>query len=537
MHQNILAELLLSEFGLQLLDTEINPDCVAIRASCAKPFAYCPCCQSESSKVHSGYVRTIADLPFGSRRVVFHVDIRRFFCVKPECKRATFAESISDFAVRYARRTSQLHQALQEIAFELGGEAGAKMVKRIHYGEFSPDTLLRIIRDTPQDKHPTPRHLGVDDWAMKKGRTYGTILVDLERHAVIDLLPDRTSDELEKWLKAHPGVEIITRDRSGSYSEGATRGAPNATQIADRFHLLLNLTETLKKIVQQNPGILKLTQPTSEPALPEVTKKALGVEQEADHALPASLAQKQELYKQVQELHEQGVKYREIANLSGITVNTAMKYANLPEPPAKQIRSSRKTSGFELFIGKRWDEGARSPKQLFRELCDIGYQGSYQTIARYVAELRGPTSSHRNAHEAPKAPAPRLPVSKAAFLLGKPAEKLNEEEKKLVQHLCHSSGQVTNAYELAQHFQKMVRERLSGEFDTWLCRAENSLAPNMRTFAVGLKRDYSAVKMALSHPLSNGQVEGQVNRLKLIKRKMQGRAKLDLLKQRVMYND
>ena len=535
MHQDLLS-LILSQFGLRILDTEIGTDCITVSVSSAKFSAQCPKCHSISTKVHSGYVRTLADLPFGTKKVILHLKVRRFFCIKPDCTCVTFTEFMPSLTMRYARRTNQLYIALREIAFGLGGEEGARMVKKLRYGEISPDTLLRVIRRTPQDNLPTPRYLGVDDWAMKKGRTYGTILCDLERHTVVDLLPDRTSDVLEKWLKAHPGVEIITRDRSGSYSEGATQGAPDAIQIADRFHLLVNLTETLKHVVQRNPGILKLSpQPTSSPGI-EKAEKEPAAEKETTQTVPASLSQKQELYKQIQDLHRQGIGLRNIAKLLGVAVNTALKYANLPEPPVKQIRSSRRTFGFEQYIGKHWDEGTRAPKQLFLELRSIGYKGSYQTIARYVAVLRGPTCNHRHAQEAPKAPPPTLAVSKAAFLLGKPAEKWDEDEKKLVQHLCQASLPVKNAYELAQSFQKMVRERRVDEFETWLCQAEKSVAPNMRNFAAGLRRDYNAVKMALSHPLSNGQVEGQVNRLKLIKRKMQGRANLDLLKQRVIYN-
>ena len=159
----------------------------------------------------------------------------------------------------------------------------------------------------------------------------------------------------------------------------------------------------------------------------------------------------------------------------------------------------------------------------------------YKVITRYVAELRGPTCTHQYAHEAPKAPPSKLPVSKAAFLLGKPAEKLDEEEQKIIQHLRRSSNRINNAHELAQGFQKMVRERLADGFEDWLFRAEKSIVPGMKNFAIGLRRDYAAVKMALSQPWSNGQVKGQVNRLKLIKRQMQGRAKLDLLKQRVIH--
>jgi transposase len=370
---------------------------------------------------------------------------------------------------------------------------------------------------------------------MRKGRKYGTILVDLERHAVIDLLPDRTSAVLETWLKAHPGVELITRDRSGSYSEGATRGAPNAIQIADRFHLLTNLTETLKQIVERNPGVLKISQPSPASFMPENIETEPVAEQKVAQTMSAGLTHKQELYRQVQELHHQKMSYRRIAKSLGMTTNTAMKYANLPEPPAKQIRSSRKTLGFEQYIGKRWDEGVRAPKPLFLELANLGYKGSYKTITRYVAALRGPTHTHRDAHAAPKAPPSKLLVSQAAFLLGKPAEKLDEDEKKIVQHLCQTSNQINTAHELAQSFQKMLRERIADEFENWLGAAEHSSVPGMKNFAAGLKRDYQAVKMALSQPWSNGQVEGQVNRLKLIKRQMQGRAKLDLLRQRVIH--
>ena len=536
MHQNILAEFL-SEFGLQLLSAQIELDSIRVSASPMQQSASCPQCHTDSSRVHSYYDRTLADLSFGIRKVILHLDVRRFFCINPECKHATFSEPLPDLAIRYARRTNQLHQALRDIAFESGGEGGSKLAKNLYYGEISPDTLLRIIRGTSQDHHPTPRYLGVDDWAMRKGRKYGTILVDLERHAVVDLLPDRTSEVLETWLKAHPGVELITRDRSGSYSEGATRGAPNAIQIADRFHLLANLTETLKQIIERNPGVLKISQPCPGSSTPENIETEPVAEQKVAQTISAGLTHKQELYRQVQELHQQKMSYRSIAKSLGMTTNTAMKYANLPEPPAKQIRSSRKTLGFEQYIAKRWDAGTRAPKQLFLELGKLGYHGSYKTITRYVAALRGPTCTHRHSQEAPKAPPSKLLVSKAAFLLGKPAEKLDEEQKKIIQHLCQSSDQINNAYELAQSFQKMVRERIADEFENWLDVAGKSSVPGMKNFAAGLKRDDQAVKMALSQPWSNGQVEGQVNRLKLIKRQMQGRAKLDLLRQRVIHKN
>jgi len=217
---------------------------------------------------------------------------------------------------------------------------------------------------------------------------------------------------------------------------------------------------------------LKISQPSLASVLPENTEPEPVADQKVTQPLSAGLTHKQERYRQVQELHQQKMPYRRIAKSLGMSSNTAMKYANLPEPPAKQIRSSRKTLGFEPYIAKRWEEGTRAPQQLFLELGKLGYKGSYKTITRYVAELRGSTCTHRHAQEAPKAPPPKLLVSKLAFLLGKPAEKLEEEEKKIVQHVCQSSNQINNAYELAQSFQQMVRERRADEFENWLGVAE-----------------------------------------------------------------
>jgi transposase len=480
------------------------------------------------------YLRRVADLPLGSRQFVLQLHVRRFYCHKPTCPRVTFAEKFPDITRRYARRTNQLQQALQEIAFAHGGEAGSRLAKKLHYGISSPDTLLRIIRNMPHDTASTPRYLGVDDWAMRKGRKYGTILVDLERHRVVDLLPDRTSAELARWLKEHSGVELITRDRSGSYSEGAKQGAPHAIQVADRFHLLTNLNETLKQILQRHPGVLKSSTPLPSQTMNEDGKAKTALKKPEPEER-ASLRQKQELYQRVQQLRQQGKAMREIAASLGIAVNTVLKYASLQEAPQPQVRSTRKTMGYEAFIAKRWNAGTREVKQIFRELQSRGYRGSYQTLARYVANELGSTTRKPHAQHLLLPTTVSVPVSKAAWVLGKPAEKLDGDEKKLVEQLCQAADWVPQTYALAQGFQKMVRQRQADQLETWLTQAKSSSVAGMRNFALGLERDQEAVHMALSSPWSNGQTEGQVSRLKLLKRQMQGRAKLDLLKQRMVH--
>lgn len=207
--------------------------------------AACPLCQRDSARIHSRYTRTVADLPWMGCAVRLELHIRRFFCPNPECTRQIFTERLPSVVAPYARRTTRLTDLFTLIGFALGGEAGKRLVAGMGL-ETSPDTLLRLIRAQPEEQAPTPRVLGVDDFSFCKRKSYGTILIDLERRVPIDLLPDREAATLKKWLEDHPGVEIISRDRGGSYADGARQGAPKARQGASRFHLLMNLSETMK---------------------------------------------------------------------------------------------------------------------------------------------------------------------------------------------------------------------------------------------------------------------------------------------------
>ncbi len=203
--------------------------------------ACCPQCGVSAARVHSRYQRTVADLPCGGYHVVLRVWVRRFICRNLACVRRLFAERLAEFVQPYARRTTRLRQALRAIGFTVGGEAGARLARRLHLPT-SASTLLRWIKALPPSSTPPVRVLGVDDWAWKKGQRYGTILVDLERHHVIDLLKERSSEGFAQWLCTHQSIEVISRDRGSVYIEGATRGAPHAQQVADRWHLLSSAT-------------------------------------------------------------------------------------------------------------------------------------------------------------------------------------------------------------------------------------------------------------------------------------------------------
>ena len=233
--------------GCVVDEIKVTKGMLTIVAHADEPSAECPHCHQTSQRVHSRYTRSPHDLPISDQSVQLMLQVRRFFCHNPRCPRRTFAERFSPLVAVRARRTGRLSHTLEALALTLGGEAGARLLKVLHVVT-SADTLLRLIRQAALPSRTTPRVLGVDDFALRKGRTYGTMLVDLEAQRVVDLLKERTAETLSAWLQAHPGVEVISRDHSTEYARGATHGAPHAIQIADRWHLLQNLRQALERL-------------------------------------------------------------------------------------------------------------------------------------------------------------------------------------------------------------------------------------------------------------------------------------------------
>ena len=542
--------LLWEDHDLELLQMTEEQNTISLSARISRPTAICPGCQNPSKRVHSRYVRFPADLPLVGKRLVLRLTVRKFHCDNDECQRRIFCERLPTLVAAYARTTRRLHQAHLSIALAAGGEGGARLANRLGMPT-SGDTLLRRVHAAPLPETPTPQVIGVDDWAFRRGRTSGTIVCDLERRCPVDLLPDRTSESLSAWLKDHPDVSIISRDRASDYAQGAKQGAPQATQVADRWHLLKNLRDALKRLADRFHGPVRNAAEIAaasrslplDPASPIKTENP-PEDSESGQALetpesPAAQNKWRLLYQQVIELRQQQVSQREIARRTGLdrgTVGRYLKAGTFPERTPGWSRGPKSSLANEHLshLKRRWDEGCRNASQLFQEVQSQGFRGSYYAVRRALAKWREPGSSARSSPK--NVPAFKVPsASNVAWLLFKREKDLEGTEQRFVQELKTQCPSIKQGAELGQEFIAMIRERQIENWPTWFERATAPDVPqDIRNFALSLKSDEAAVKAALSLEWSNGQVEGQINRLKTLKRQMYGRGSLELLRKRIL---
>jgi transposase len=411
----------------------------------------------------------------------------------------------------------------------------------------SASTVLRLLRHTPLPLFPPVKVIGVDEWAWRKGQRYGTILVDLEHHRPIDLLEDATAESFALWLEKHPTVEVISRDRGTTFADGAKRGAPGALQIADRWHILHNIGEALEKVLVRHHADLKRVF-----APKEVQQVIAVLDQEAlSHAIACSQTEQQrqarqerrlETFTRVQELSAQGWSGASIARMLGIHKKTAVKYAQAEHFPEMRSDRGRKLAPYLLFLRTQWVAGEHNIASLYQAIRAQGYSGSETGVRNYLRALREEMGQERRprryyppvSKQSQRHQRTGLSSRRATWLVLRKPEDLSAEDQRLLTLLQQAHPQVKTACELAQTFVQMIRARSASTLEPWLKEAHESGVPELRTFATGIRRDQAAILAALTYEWSQGQVEGQVNRLKLIKRQAYGRAEFDLLRHRVL---
>jgi transposase len=464
---------------LQILDQiDHGARRVTLRTRTTAASAPCPACATPSRRVHGAYWRSLGDVACFGRPTLLLVRVRRFRCTAPAWPRRTFAEPLPGVAQTRARQTNRLRAVHRTIGLALGGNPGARHAAAMGV-PISRTTLLTRVRTGDAVPGPAVSVLGVDDWAWRKGQRYGTILVDLERRRVVDLLPDRSADTLAAWLADHPGVSAVVRDRAGAYAEGAARGAPDAIQVADRWHLLRNSSDALRTVLDQHHHDLRAAariaaQPlvSDEPAVPEPERRDAR-------------------FAEVARLRGQGLSLKAIARTLGMGRKTVRRWLRAGQAPTWR-HADRGTSildPYQAYLEERWQAGCHNAAALWRDLKAQGFPGQPGIVRAWATRRRrqDPAAAPANMAGQPaasKAAEPPTPRRAVRLLTGNP-DTLDDADRRFVAALLERSPAIATAVDLVSRFVTMVKDQVADAFDGWLREAEvSALAP----FAAGAMR-------------------------------------------------
>jgi transposase len=544
--------------GLQLLhlvQQAPDPQLVLTVISTA-PTASCPLCQTPSGHLHCYYPRTLQDLAWGGRSVRLQLRARRFVCANPTCPRRTFAERVSEQIPVYAHRTKQCQDCLHALGLALGGKAGARLAQTLRIPA-SSDTILRLVRvrGVEEPEQLPPQVLGIDDFALRKGAKYATMLVDLERQQLVDLLPDREKETVVVWLQAHypassPGLQVVSRDRGGAYAEAVREAAPAAIQVADRFHLAHNLGETVERILRRySPTIQKIFGAGKEETPPSDQAPPLNpplplLRHEADKAV--SQRRRMAVYEHVVALVAQGYSQTEMAEQLRMSPKKIRRLLQgPPQPPVYRPQATTRIGPYKPYLRQRFaEEGCANSLQLYREIREQGYDGCRSVVTNYVTQLRQeaglPAQTGKHTTRQPKPLREHIPAPSQIrwwFLL--PMERLSAKQQEQLSRLCPGVGpgrspgpgtgmstlpqnegpelpairqeeqgdQVPETkqpaadlgliYQLAQAFMALLHEHTDEHLTEWLVRVQKSRVPELLSFAGGIRRDEAAVRAGL----------------------------------------
>jgi transposase len=524
--------------GLEMTSISEKAEELLVHVTSHRSSSPCPHCATPSSAIHSAYCRHPQDLPCVGRPIRLIFTVRKFFCRNPNCSRKVFTERLPDFIEASSRLTKRLRTGVQEIGFATCGKGGERLSDKLGMG-ISDATLLWSLFLVPLPEVGKVRVVGVDDWSWRRGKRFGTILVNLETHKIVDLLPDREAESVKRWLAAHPEVEIVSRDRGGVYIDGATWGAPQATQVADRWHILSNLGDAVQEyLIRAHIRLPEQEAASEKEQAKDQPLSSFSATPACQRKSQAHLLRKWKLYQRVQELHAAGMSLRKIREELGLARNTVRKYfrqaPELPLPTPRPLRASQ-LDPYEDYLLERWSQGERNAAQLYREISACGYPGGATIVRAYVAHLRSTTvdgSAPRSRKERAKAISPRA----LRWLLTRKREDLEKEDQARLDQLLSLSPEVQAVYALLQAFMRMVRKREHQYLRSWMEQATKSGIPELKSFVAGIERDYDAVHAALRLTWSQGTTEGKVNKLKTLKRVMYGRAGFALLRRRLLHD-
>ena len=522
--------------GMQVSQIQITDNGIVVEVIATAPTSCCPLCSEPSSSIHCHYRRVLRDVPCVGRRVQLFLTVRKFSCRNLLCQRKVFAERIPTFVEPWARMTIRYCQQITSIGLATCGKGGARLAARLGI-QTTRQTILRRVMDLPDSLSGSLLFLGIDDFSFRRGFRFGTILVNLESRRVVDLLPDREADSSAAWMRQHPDLMAVSRDRGGAYASAARVGAPQAIQYADRFHVLKNLRESLEGLLarhlanqckQQTHTMLDEQASVWQPK--RATRSSPTLERLQQSRREERLAH----YEQVIALRKLGLTQAAIARQVGIGASTVQSWLAAGAFPERKPREQgSRLDRYLPYLSERWEDGNHNLACLFRELVEQGYKGSYESVRDNLVRLL--PEGRKIPRDSLSKTSTLAPARQASFLFLRRPEKLRTEEQEMLAKFRQLHPEVNLAYDLVQQFAQMLRTRTGEHLNAWLDQVASSKLPELQSFASGIEKDKDAVRAGLTWWINNGMVEGHVTKLKLIKRQGYGRAEFPLLRKRVLH--
>jgi transposase len=512
---------------------EIHHQTIIIYLHASTSTALCPRCGTPGSRVHSRYERTIVDVAFGGRSLVLNLRVRKWICREASCSQHIFAERFPELVQRYARMTDRLVTALQSIGVTTNGADAARIASSLGMPT-TAKTIIRRVLQLPLPSEGEVAKVGIDEWAWKKGHRYGTILVDLEKRRVVQLLEDRCVETSKAWLRKHPEIDLVSRDRGKIFREAATEGASQAKQVVDRFHLQKNFAEALEKFFRKQEQALKTATQRRAGKTPFAAKtkvpEKIAQERRARHR------QRVNIHKQIWKLYRQGCHKEQIAQIVGVSSRRVYRALEqeTPPPPRRRSRSSSIVDPYLSYLTLRWNQGCHNVARLYEEIVAQGYTGTQRTLQMRLHPFRQqvarPVSKQTIIWDKP--PSPRG----VALMMVRPAQSRTPEQAAYLDQLIQNNEAIAIVFNLAQDFGHLLRKREGRvRLEQWKAAVQASEIAELIAFVDGLSGDAEAVANGCTLTWSNGMVEGFVNKVKWIKRSSYGQAGFALLQRRVLH--
>ena len=526
---------------------ENNEHKILIYLKSKSNFSHCPLCGMKSQHVHSTYIRKPLDASILSKPVQLKIQAKKFFCLNSNCKRQIFTERFTGFLNTYRRLTVRLEEVFLQLSLSMSAEALSRFLFKLGY-ERSGDSLLDLLRridSTEKEiKNQSLTHIGVDDFSFRRGVEFGTVICDLKTHRPVEILASRSTQAFKEWLEKHPSVKLVTRDRATTYTKAIHSTNPDIIQIADKWHFLKNLLDVVKETISSRfpKGWFIIPEcPVLETTDNETDIATTNEESTVSHE---SLSEKEQskwtLILEVQKVYQQLGSIRQTARHLKLSRTSVTKYIQVSEPP-KQIRKPR-VNQFLPYLNQitQWCQEGKTAIWIHKQLIQQGFKGAPSSTRRKVQEIKATLSIKKNKKvedKINKKPPKYLKATKFQLisLIWRKATSLTQQELDLLNQLFQGHSDLSELYTAVQLFRDLVTMGQVVKLSQWLERYVNHEIKLLREFCRRMKRDEQSIINALVYPYTNAICEGNVNRIKMIKRQMYGRGSFKLLRIKVLY--